>query len=256
MINLPTVLEFESLENQLLKTSFDIKSFQWPEAVKSTIEILVHLITYDVDDVLLEDNGRIWAKPAVLKNGNGKPDPICLQCMDDRTPDNKYVKDGDFYQMSWHPYALLEKIAHSIGSFTHTAARMDTARILDLSSVDDLSYPFFYGVRDELFYGAPHEARIWPNAQRMIDWSPAGYNFPKFTAVDHPHREWLAANKRYDVWKSLTEEYSETASDPIPEDIVRVFLEQTNVYWWFGYSKEYSLLQKLQRTSLRYQSEV
>ncbi len=256
MVRLPTVVEFEVLKHNLLDTAFDKKSFKWPEGVKPIVEVLTHLVTSDVDDVVLEDNGWIWAKPAVLKNGNGERDPIFLQCMDDRTPSNHYVKRDDYYQMSWHPYVFLDKIAHSCGSRTHTSARLETARILDVGSVDDLSYAFFYGVRYQLFSGAPHESRTWPDAQSLIDWSPPGFEFPKFSRVDHRHREWLAAAKRYDVWKSITEQNSKAGMESVPEATLELFLNQTNTFWWFGYAKEYFLRQKLMRKALRYQESA
>lgn len=253
MVRLPTVLEFEALDDRLLETPMDKKTFQWPDGVKSVIELLVHLVTYDADDVLLDDNGWIWAKPGTLKNGNRKPDPICLSCMDDRLPDNRYVIRDGYYQMSWHPHVFLLKIAKSCGSLTHTAARLDTAQLLDLDSVDDLSYPFYYFVRNQVFYGAPHEARFRPEDQWLVDWSPQGYQFPKLKKADHPYRDWLAALKRYEAWKLHIQLASERGAETVSSEVLEIFHNKTNALWWFGYANEQALLRKLSKKKMRYQ---
>ena len=253
-MRLPTVLEFRALSKKFSKTAFDQKNFEWPDGVKGVTELLVHLVTADIDDVLLDDNGFVWAKPASLKNGNGEPDPLNLSCMDDRTPKNRYVKKNDYYQMTSHPYSFLLKISQSCGSLTHTAARLNTARLLELDSVDDLSYPFYYHVHHEIFYGAPHESRLRPENQWLVDWSPQGYHFPKLKKADHPYRDWLAALKRYEAWKLHIQLASERGAETVSDEVLEIFHNKTSALWWFGYANEQALLRKLSKKKLRYKT--
>lgn len=241
----PSVLVVKKLAQKSMDLLPVKGPYPWEQADQDILTMVVHTITDDVDDVSFKEDGSIWARPARLKLKPPITPSMLLNCLDDRTSENKPVLENGYYRMGRRPFDLLKKVAESSGCQMHTTERLETAQKLGLSSADQLSFPLYYAVRDQLAIVCPHDDRFKNSPEPNNEVVLLGLTLPELTSYDHPKRLAYAITARERVIGSLLKNDTKTTIDDVPEQVRDALLKQTNVFWWLGFSAEFLLAQKL-----------
>ena len=244
---LPNVVEVEELSRKLALT-MPVNCFdQLTDRERGILKILVHTATSEVEDIVFRQDGSIWVRPGTWKDGSKSHVVALLSDLHDRRENMRSVRDGDLYRLGYSPFHLMEKIAKQAGCRTHKAARLDTARLLEMHSVDDLSYPFYHAVRNTVFSWSPFDDTRLLDPSANLQRTIPGLALPSLTKADHPNRLAIAIYKRRLVIDRLLAENASINVDTLDPTVRDILLHRTNVYWWFGYEAELAVIEKLCR---------
>ena len=243
----PSVLAVKKLAQKSIDLLPLKGPYPWDQADQHILEMVVHTITDDVDDVAFREDGSIWARPSRLQLKPPITPSMLLNCLQDRTSENKSVQENGYYRMGRRPFELLKKVAESSGCQMHTTERLETSQKLELPSADQLSFPFYYAVREQLALICPHDDRVKNTTEQYHDIVFPGLPLPELNGYDHPKRLAYAIAARACVIRSLLDHDANATIDDIPEHIRTALLERTNVFWWLGFSAEFLLSQKLRK---------
>lgn len=235
MSTLPTAVEMYHFYRKLLDRFYVIN-----EEDKRIISIIISMVTGKIDEIQFRDDASIWVKPEIVPRG----DRSQLMDMGDRNANMTLVKSGDFYRLAMRPEFFLHRVSMRGGCNPHQAQRLDTAKVLGVESVDDVSYPFYFGVRKNLLRQSPFEDYL-NDPSEFNDKSIPGLSLPSLIGADHPNRVWLAAKYRHEVLQRSVSGNPDATIDDLDEWLRSLFLEQTNAFWWIGFHTEFMLVEKL-----------
>ena len=248
---IPTVIEVENFRKHLIENDFAWKVFT-PQGEHQgehelILKTLVEIITHAVDEVLVKDDGSIWAKPGVFSDGTSRPIALIFNDLHDRTQEGRPVRDGHCYRLSRSAFGLIEKIALSTGGRTHSSARHETARILNMDSVDHVSFAFYHAVRRHLFEYCPIDDHLQYELDSLLDYTLPGLSLPELTGYDHPKRKYSGALHRAFVIRRLLRENPKLTAEDLTDEILAHLTTKTNVFWWIGFDAECLLKKKLEK---------
>lgn len=249
-MQIPSVLEVQALTKKMINLLGHKGIFPWAPRDQEVLTVLIHAATEDVEEVSFRENGSIWATPGQWQDGTRSMPCALLSCLDDRTSDNKYVREEGFHRLGRHPFDFLKKIADEAGCRAHTAERIETARRLDVSSSDGLSYPFYLAVRRSISLNSPHDDKYLIDASRYLSVTIRGLLLPELTGHDHPNRLAYAARSRSKVIQRLLELQPDVELSCLSDHFRDALLTKTNVFWWSGFAAEFFLIDKLTRKGL------
>lgn len=249
-IKMPSVLEVDAMSLKMLHIGRKNFPFPWEPRDREVLTILSHAVTVDVDDIIFKDDGSIWVKPGCWRDGSRSMPCGLLNCLDDRTSNNRYVREDGYHRFGRHPSDFLTKISNAAGCRAHAAERIDTARRLEIPSVDHLSYPFYYHVREQIALSSPQDDKYLLDASYYLPLTIPGLVLPELTGHDHPNRMVYAASSRYKVVRHLLDNQPNIYVSSLSEEMKNILQNQTNVFWWQGFEAEYFLINKLKRKGL------